>query len=210
MIRIRNCFVPFIAVFLVISLLIPITSSADAGLVPDFQLPDDPVYVTLDTGETLYLSIGESELREYVDFFRNEMNFSDAAIAGVLSNLQCESGFNVEKIGDMGAAYGLCQWRGARLDAMVNYCNENDLNPIKKEGQLAFLKHDLEENYIYPYDLLRYCEDNEAHAQMAVYFFCAYYEAPADPDSECVERVKICKELIYPTLKEWEKAERGW
>ncbi len=209
MCRIRNFLLPFISVFIIISLLIPIYSAADAGLVPDFQVPDDPVYVTLDNGQTLWLSIGESELREYVDFFRNEMYFSDAAIAGILANLQCESGFNVEKIGDFGAAYGLCQWRGTRLDAMVEYCNSQNLNPIKREGQLQFLKHDLQENYVYPYDLLRYCEDNESHAVMAVYFFCAYYEAPSDPDSEVVEREQLCKELIYPLLKDWEKAAQG-
>ena len=73
MCRIRNFLLPFISVFIIISLLIPIYSAADAGLVPDFQVPDDPVYVTLDNGQTLWLSIGESELREYVDFFRNEM-----------------------------------------------------------------------------------------------------------------------------------------
>ena len=203
--RIRHFFISLIAVFLIICLLIPIISCADAGLVPDFQLPDDPVYVTLTNGQTLQLSIGESELHEYVDFFKNELYLSNAAIAGILANMQCESCFNPEKIGDFGAAYGLCQWRGIRLDAMVEYCRQENLSPISRDGQLQFLKHDLQENYMYPYDLLRYCENNEEHALLAVYFFCAYYEVPSDPDTVVGEREQIAKELIYPLLMEWDE-----
>ena len=36
----------------------------------------------------------------------------------------------------------------------------------------------------------------------ATYNFCAYYEAPADPGAESVEREEWTKLLIYPKLNE--------
>ena len=163
------------------------------------------MFVILDNKETLWLSIGEKELREYVDFFRKEMNMNTAAIAGVLGNLQYESGFNPNKIGDFGYAYGLCQWRGARLDAMVEFCYENGLNPITSEGQLYYLKHEFENSYRFAADYVCDTIDNLDGAILAAEFFCRLYEVPADPDQVLPERQKLITELIYPLLTEWEE-----
>ena len=153
------------------------------------------------------LSITEEEFIEYADFLRRELNLNDASLAGILANLQCESGFNPNKVGDMGNAYGLCQWRGPRLDQMVAFCKENGLNPVTKEGQLRFLVHDLKETYIYAYDLIRLCEDSENGALQATYYFCAYYEVPSDPGAESAEREELTELLIYPRLNELSEAD---
>jgi hypothetical protein len=185
----------------------PASDASDAVSEEDAQFNKN-LFVIVD-GETIWLSITEEELFELADYLREELGLNDAAIAGVLANLQEESGFDPNKIGDMGAAYGICQWRGARLDQMVQYCDEQDLNPIKLEGQLAFLVHDLKENYIYPYDLLLASPDTEQGALQATYDFCAYYEVPSDPSQESEERERLTKLLIYPTLNDADKETAG-
>jgi len=160
-----------------------------------------PMFDIID-GRTIYLSITEEEFIEIAEFLRAGLGVNDAALAGILANLQGESGFNPNKVGDGGAAYGICQWQGPRLDQMVKYCEENDLNPVSREGQLSFLVHDLINNYIYAYDQIRLCEDSENGALQATYNFCAYYEVPADPGAESVEREEWTKLLIYPKLNE--------
>ena len=101
-----------------------------------------PMFDIID-GRTIYLSITEEEFIEISEFLRAGLGINDAALAGVLANLQGESGFNPNKIGDGGAAYGICQWQGPRLDQMVKYCEGNGLNPVSREGQLSFLVYDL-------------------------------------------------------------------
>ena len=160
-----------------------------------------PMFDIID-GQTIMISITEEEFIEYADFLRDALNLNDAAIAGVLANIQGESGFNPNKVGDSGSAYGICQWHGPRLDQMVKYCEDNDLNPITKEGQLEFLVHDLKDNYIYAYDLIRLCDDTEQGALQATYYFCAYYEVPSDPEEESADREELTKLLLYPRLNE--------
>ena len=73
------------------------------------------------------------------------------------------------------------------------------------DGQLAFLVHDLKENYIYPYDLVRLTPNSWEGAMDAAYNFCAYYEVPADPDAESAGRVELCDVLYYPALVDLEE-----
>ena len=182
------------------------TNSGQAEQAEQAGQPEDVQFgknlFTIDNGETVWLSITEEKLMEFADYFRRELALNDAAISGILANLQEESGFNPNKIGDLGAAYGICQWRGDRLNQMVKYCEAQKLNPVSMEGQLAFLVYDLKENYIYPYDLLRCSPDSEQGALQATYDFCAYYEVPSDPSQESQERERLTRLLIYPTLSE--------
>ena len=176
------------------------------GILLDGKLIRDPVFTVLKNGETLYLSIGEKDLRIFVDFFRKEMNMNSAAIAGILANLQFESQFDPNKIGDYGYAYGLCQWRGPRLDAMMEFCEEKGLNPITVEGQLCFLKEEFENSHRYAGNLVCDTPDTLQGALRAVQNFCFYYEVPSDPDQVLPDRERIAKELIYPLLVEWENS----
>lgn len=151
-------------------------------------------------GEIYWLSIDEDRLWEYFSFLQDELGLNNAAAAGVLCNLQEESGFNPRVLGDEGASGGICQWSGYRLRDMKAWCLERDLNPDTIESQLRYLAYDLEHNYIYAHELLLSCEDNENGALAATYYFCAYYESPADPDSEMPERQTLTKQLVYPSI----------
>ena len=164
-----------------------------------------PMFDIID-GRTIYLSITEDEFIEIAGILREGLGVNDAALAGIMGNLQGESGFNPHKVGDDGGAFGICQWRGARLDQMVQYCEEHDLNPVSRDGQLSFLIYDLVNNYIYAYDQIRLCEDSERGALQSTYNFCAYYEVPANPEEESLEREEWTKLLIYPKLNELSEA----
>lgn len=161
---------------------------------------------TIYDGEIYWMSLTEDELWEYAQYLKSELNINTAAAAGILVNLEFESGFDSEKEGDGGAAYGICQWRGERWTQMVSFCLDNGYSPSSMEGQLAFLVHDLQENYIYPYDLIRMVSDTWDGATDAAYYFCAYYEAPSDPDAESVDRLALCDILYYPALVELEES----
>lgn len=164
-----------------------------------------PMFDIID-GQTIYLSITEEEFVEIAEILRAGLGVNDAAIAGIMGNLQGESGFNPHKIGDDGGAYGICQWRGPRLDQMVEYCEDHGLNPVSRDGQLSFLIYDLMNNYIYAYDQIRLCEDSERGALQATYNFCAYYEVPSNPEEESLEREEWTKLLIFPKLNELSEA----
>ena len=164
-----------------------------------------PMFDIID-GRTIYLSITEEEFIEIAGILREGLGLSDAALAGIMGNLQGESGFNPHKVGDDGGAFGICQWRGARLDQMVAYCEEHDLNPVSRDGQLSFLIYDLVNNYVYAYDQIRLCEDSERGALEATYNFCAYYEVPSNPEEESVVREEWTKLLIFPKLNELSEA----
>lgn len=164
-----------------------------------------PMFDIID-GRTIYLSITEEEFIEIAGILREGLGVNDAALAGIMGNLQGESGFNPHKVGDDGGAFGICQWRGARLDQMVAYCEEHDLNPVSRDGQLSFLIYDLVNNYVYAYDQIRLCEDSERGALEATYNFCAYYEVPSNPEEESVAREEWTKLLIFPKLNELSEA----
>lgn len=164
-----------------------------------------PMFDIID-GRTIYLSITEEEFIEIAGILREGLGVNDAALAGIMGNLQGESGFNPHKVGDDGGAFGICQWRGARLDQMVAYCEDHDLNPVSRDGQLSFLIYDLVNNYVYAYDQIRLCEDSERGALEATYNFCAYYEVPSNPEEESAEREEWTKLLIFPKLNELSEA----
>lgn len=161
---------------------------------------------TIYEGEVYWMSLTEDELWEYAQYLKRELNINTAAAAGILVNIQFESSFNPQKEGDTGASYGICQWRDGRWAQMVSYCLENGYSPSSMEGQLAFLVYDLQENYIYTYDLIRMVSNTWDGATDAAFYFCAYYEVPSDPDAESAARLELCDILFYPALAELEEA----
>lgn len=76
--------------------------------------------------------------------FLRENGFSAAATAGIMGNMQQESGFKVtveEYSG--GGGYGLCQWTGGRRTLLMNWCQANGKQYNSLEGQLAFLMYEI-------------------------------------------------------------------
>ena len=76
-------------------------------------------------------------------FLRTELQLNEAAACGVLASIAEESGFEPTAYNPAGY-YGLCQWGGGRQQALYAFCAENGLDSASLEGQLRFLKHELE------------------------------------------------------------------
>jgi hypothetical protein len=56
---------------------------------------------------------GQSLARRAFDFFVNT-RWSKAQAAGLVANIEAESSFTADEVGDSGLAYGLCQWHPDR------------------------------------------------------------------------------------------------
>lgn len=69
--------------------------------------------------------------------------WSTAQAAGIVGNLQQESGLNPEAVGDGGKAFGLAQWRDERLDALKEFAAANGLDYKTSEAQLQFINYEL-------------------------------------------------------------------
>ena len=106
--------------------------------------------------------------------------FNDAAICGILANVQHESGFRTDALGDSGTSYGICQWHAGRWERLKNYCNNNNLDWHTLEGQLEYLVWELENNYKGVYNTLKNVPNTRQGAYDAAYKWTTDFEIPAD------------------------------
>lgn len=111
-------------------------------------------------------------------FLVNELNLNHAAVCGVLTNIQHESNFNQNAVGDGGTCYGICQWHNGRFQSLMSYCQKNHLDYNTLEGQLSYLKEELENNYTGVLDSLLDVPDTEQGSYDAAYYWCVHFEVP--------------------------------
>jgi peptidoglycan hydrolase-like protein with peptidoglycan-binding domain len=83
---------------------------------------------------------------EIMDFLIDK-GLSVAGAAGIVGNMQVESGFNTSVLGDNGTSIGLCQWHNERKDKLFTWTKENNLEPLSVEGQLEYLWMELETSF---------------------------------------------------------------
>ncbi len=119
--------------------------------------------------------------------YLSQKGFNDAAISGILANIQHESGFDPTAVGDGGTSYGICQWHdtsngSGRWTNMVNYCNNNNLNPDSVEGQVNYLVYELENNYPNVYEKIKNVPNTADGAYDAAYEWTVNYEIPANAE----------------------------
>ena len=159
----------------------------------------DKLYRVTGNG-VLWISISEDRFLEYAGFLKRKWGLNNAAVCGILANIQEESGFDPTKIGDSGASFGICQWKEERLEQMHQFCRENNLNPDEIETQLMYLMYELENAYPGLYGLLCSSTNSAPGAAQAARDFCLYYEAPSDPETASMNREIIAEKLLYPSL----------
>lgn len=73
----------------------------------------------------------------------NNLGWSPAQSAGIVGNLQHESGFNPTITGDGGSALGVAQWHPDRIRGLVNFARKNNLNPEALDTQLLYVNEEL-------------------------------------------------------------------
>ena len=121
-------------------------------------------------------------------FLTQAMGYNTAAAAGVLANINYESGFKTTINGDGGTSYGICQWHASRKTRLLNYCADNGLDSDSLAAQLAYLKYELENYYPMVHRYLKGVSNTAEGAYDAGYYFCYNYEAPAARASQSVKR----------------------
>lgn len=109
-------------------------------------------------------------------------NISNNGVAALMTNINAESGFNYNTIGDSGTSYGLCQWHNGRWDNLKNTFPNNWQSV---DGQLQFLFNELHSGYASLYNSLISGVDS---ANTMAYNFCYYFERPANKVTTCSNR----------------------
>ena len=131
-------------------------------------------------------------------FIINEMKLNKAAACGIIANIKYESGFRTDALGDNGKSYGICQWFSTRWNRLTTFCAKNGYNPDTLEGQLRFMKYELEKHYPMVLNYLKNnVFENEQGAYDAAWYFCYHYEGPANRSSVSKTRANYAKNTVW-------------
>lgn len=129
-------------------------------------------------------------------YLTDEMEFSPAAACGVLGNIAAESGFRPDIYA--GGAYGLCQWMEPRLSRLQSFCRTKGLDYSSAYGQAAFIEYELKKFYPHVYYYLRGVGNSAAGAYDAAYYWCKYFEIPANREYQAQRRGGIARAQYWP------------
>ena len=116
--------------------------------------------------------------------YLSSQGFNNAAICGILANIESESGFSTTALGDGGTSYGICQWHEGRWDSLKDYCSENNLDSDSLEGQAQYLVSELKNSYPDVYETLQNVPNTAEGAYQAAYKWTTDFEIPEDKYSE--------------------------
>ena len=155
--------------------------------------------IYLDRAQLMSVSGSENETIIY-DYLIHEMGLNTAAACGVLANIKCESDFNPNQTGDyingVYTSYGICQWHNDRLTALQNYTDQWET----LEGQLDYLNYELNNDPYYSKVLtyLKGVSNDALGCYDAAYYWCYYFETPADTANTAVTRGKLAQNTYWP------------
>lgn len=172
------------------------------------RIKDAPYYSLFlyDTEDVSELSVtGSTNEATVYSFLVNKVGFNSAGACGVMANIQHESGFNPHATGDNGTSYGICQWHNSRWTAMKNWCKANGYDSTTLTGQLNYLKFELSQNnsnYLWNgktiYNKIKGGANSAQGAYEAGYYWCYYYEVPANKEKVSVTRGNLAKNSYWP------------
>ena len=131
-------------------------------------------------------------------YLTREMGLNAAAASGVMANIQYESGFDPTIWGDGGTSHGLCQWHNGRCAGLSSFCAENGYDEGSVYGQMAYLQYELETSYPGVLEALRTAEDNASGAYDAAWYWCYYFEVPANREYQADQRGQAAANDYYP------------
>lgn len=136
---------------------------------------------------------GSEAAAAVMDFFRAK-GWSAEQAAGIAANLEQESGFRPDAVGDGGNAYGLAQWHPDRQANFAKYSGK-DIRSSTATEQFEFINHELTKGAEKSAgDRLKLA----ASAREAAGIVSRYYERPADADGEVSRRGDIADNYGLP------------
>lgn len=143
----------------------------------------------------MFMDSSEATDIEYVEpapaiyyFLRTKMELNPAAACAVMANIEAESGFNVNSLGDTGTSYGLCQWHLGRWDRLEEFCMENGYASNSIQGQLYYFQYELENYYPDVLEVLQTADNDAGSCYDAASYFCIHFERPDKAEEKGAER----------------------
>ena len=131
-----------------------------------------------------------------------KLNLNSAAACGIMANIEKESNFRSNIIirdSNGLPSGGLCMWNGGRLNNLKKFCADRGLNYLSIEGQLSYLKYELQKNgYKHIYNYLKGVSNNSSGAYNAAHYWCYYFEVPENRSSKSVQRGNTATKNYWP------------
>jgi hypothetical protein len=84
-----------------------------------------------------------NDVYDYSKDYLKGQGFSDVQSAAILSNMQHESSFNPNELGDGNTSYGLFQWHADRLSGLKTYANAQGADYTNTNTQLQYFVKEL-------------------------------------------------------------------
>ena len=174
------------------------------------EMPYIGVFVRSGDGDSVYAAsvTGKSQETEVYNFLRNDLFLNIAECSGVLANIQCESSFNEHtKCVDTNGltSYGLIQWNGTRYTSLMNWCSDNGYDYTTVNGQMHYLKHEMETSEAYYWGKVKGKENTSEGAYWVGYDWARYFERCAEyykGRAQWVERANLARDNYWPEYKE--------
>ena len=130
-------------------------------------------------------------------FITTRMNYTAAVACGIMANIYAESRFNPASVSSAGYT-GICQWSKTRFAAIQSWCESRSYDPMSLEGQLNYLKYDLDSRNTVYHKALKAMGNTAQDAYDAGYYFCYYYERPSNKADKSDARGIRARDVYWP------------
>lgn len=164
------------------------------------KLPYIGVFLSRTGAGNLKMASASENEKTIYRFLKNDLGLNTAAACGVLANIQSESSFNPNALNDNDTngkpSYGICQWNGVRFDALKSYCSQYGYDYQTLEGQLNYLKYELEHSEASAFSKVKNVENTAEGAYTAGYNWARYFERCASVLYEW--RAKLARDTYWP------------
>lgn len=148
-------------------------------------------------GGTAY-TVGKSNEETLFNFCREVLGLNVAGAVGIITNVAKEGAFKTGALGDGGTSYGICQWHAGRYTNLQNWCKANGKDYTTLDGQLWYMKYELEGSYSAVLSYIRSVPNTAQGAYDAAYRWCLKFEIPADTANTSDKRGAIARDTYWP------------
>lgn len=141
---------------------------------------------------------GATNEQTVFNFCREVLGLSTGGACGVLANIRNESNFNPAALGDGGTSFGICQWHVGRYAALKEWCQANGKDYASLDGQLWYMKYELERSYSSLLSFIRSVANSPAGAYDSGYRWCLRFEIPANTEQTSQSRGALARDTYWP------------